>query len=178
MTALPKEFLTNTHPRARRGRRSFPSHSQAFPVEVANASNQPSFGQSDNLPPSILPQTPLPTSLQFLLRFQQATSVFTLGLVGIALGVYGWTVYTPRAWSQEFHKLLTLQRYERQLITNNESIKHQLAEQATKPGSGLVKAMPQQNIFLAASPNSLSLSKAKPVKAQSPLIISKEPIAY
>jgi hypothetical protein len=38
--------------------------------------------------------------------------------------------------------------------------------------------MPQQNIFLAASPNSLSLSKAKPVKAQSPLIISKEPIAY
>jgi hypothetical protein len=178
MTALPKEFVTAAHPRTRRGRRALPNRQRTVPIEIGNIDSQSDFEPSDKRPPLELLQKPLPTSLQFLLRFQQASSVLTLGLVGIVLGVYAWTVYTPKAWSHEFHKLQMLQRHERQLVANNESIKHQLAEQAAKPSSGLVNTTPQQNIFLAASPNKLSLSRTKSIQSPTPLRMPNKPIAY
>ncbi|AIE75281.1 MULTISPECIES: hypothetical protein [unclassified Synechocystis] len=97
----------------------------------------------------------LPTSLQVLLRFQQVTSCITLGVMATVLGVYGWTVYTPTLWSREYQQLKALQQTERQLITNTEAIKHQLAQEANQPSSGLVKASPSQNIFLPAQPTSV-----------------------
>ncbi|MBE9176740.1 hypothetical protein IQ225_18045 [Synechocystis salina LEGE 06155] len=100
------------------------------------------------------PGESLPTSLQVLLRFQQATSCLTLGVVATVLGVYGWTVYTPTLWSKEYQQLKALQQTERQLITNTEAIKHQLAQEADRPDSGLVKANPNQNIFLPAQTSS------------------------
>ncbi len=125
------------------------------------------------------PQESLPTSLQVLLRFQQATSCLTLGIVATVLGVYGWTVYTPTLWSKEYQQLKALQQTERQLITNTEAIKHQLAQEADQPGSGLVKATPGQNIFLPAQ------ASAPPASADNSTVasatnfnITTGPVAY
>lgn len=96
---------------------------------------------------------PLPISVQVLLRFQQITSCITLGMVATVLGVYGWTVYTPTLWSKEYQELKALQQTERQLITNTEAIKNQLAQEANRPSSGLVNPSPSQNLFLPAKAN-------------------------
>lgn len=90
----------------------------------------------------------LPTALQVLLRFQQTTTVLTLTVVGAALGFYGWTVYTPLRWNDAYQQLQVLQQQERQITVNTEAIKHQLAQEASQPNSGLVNPSPHHNIFL------------------------------
>ncbi|MEB3159884.1 MAG: hypothetical protein VKL20_00345 [Synechocystis sp.] len=125
------------------------------------------------------PQQQLPTALQVLLGFQQATSLITFGVVGIVLGVYGWTVYTPLQWSQEYQQLKALQKTERQLIANTEAIKHQLAQEADRPSSGLVNPSPDQNIFLPTKQSDMIAPKAQPIAANHPsLSFTVKPIAY
>ena len=125
------------------------------------------------------PRESLPTSLQVLLRFQQATSCLTLGIVATVLGVYGWTVYTPTLWSKEYQQLKALQQTERQLITNTEAIKHQLAQEANQPSSGLVKASPGQNIFLPAQASAPPASvDNSTVASASNFNITTRPVAY
>jgi hypothetical protein len=94
------------------------------------------------------------------------------------LGVYAWSVYIPRLWSQEYQKLETLQRYERHLTAMSESLKNQLAQQAERPEMGLTNLHPAQVIFL--SPTSVpSLSQPqKNTVAENKLIIGKTPLAY
>ena len=91
--------------------------------------------------------------------------------------MYGWTVYTPRAWSQEFKKLRTLQSHERQLVSTNEMLKNQLAKQAEKPNSGLIRPNPNYNVFL---PSSKAMAPATEKLSENPSakIVSTEPIAY
>lgn len=125
------------------------------------------------------PQQQLPTALQVLLSFQQATSLITLGIVGVVLGIYGWTVYTPLQWSQAYQQLKTLQKTERQLIVNTEAIKHQLAQEADRPNSGLVNPSPDQNIFLPTKQSDLIASKVQHITANHPsLSLTVKPIAY
>lgn len=122
---------------------------------------------------------PLPTSIQVLLRFQQVTSCITLGVVATVLGVYGWTVYTPNLWSKEYTQLKALQQTERQLITNTEAIKHQLAQEANLPSSGLVNPSPNQNLFLPAKPNQSTIDKEIPTVATvQNFNIAAKPVAY
>ena len=168
MTALPKEF-----PRA------IPSQSRNknSKNQRLTPSNRRTRLQTPDAVPLNLTQQPLPTGLQFLLRFQQATSVISLGLVGIALAVYGWTVYTPRAWSHEFKKLRTLQSHERQLVSTNEMLKNQLAQQAEKPNSGLIRPNPNYNVFLPSSKEMVATQKPS-VNPPSKLIVGNEPVAY
>jgi hypothetical protein len=125
------------------------------------------------------PQPQLPTALQVLLGFQQATSLITLGVVGIVLGIYGWTVYTPLLWSQEYQQLKALQKTERQLIANTEAIKHQLAQEADRPSSGLVNPRPDQNIFLPTKQSDMIAPKAQGTTVVHPsLSFTVKPIAY
>ncbi len=171
MTALPERFFNaprTSRPRKSRQRRNL---GESIPLAMENATitleSSPVFSQN-----------PLPTGLQVLISFQKTTSWATLGLVGMALTLYGLTVYTPIQWSREFAKLKTLQQTERQLIANTESLKHQLAQQAEKPNSGLVKSSPQQNIFLPAS-SSLPQGVATPAPASSvSLFLAQKPVAY
>ncbi|BFM38930.1 hypothetical protein OLK001_08560 [Synechocystis sp. LKSZ1] len=124
----------------------------------------------------------LPTALLVLSHFQRATTVLTLGLVTLALGIYGSTVYTPMQWSREYARLKTLQQTERQLLANTESIKNQLAQQAEQPNSGLVKVSPQQNIFLPTSalPSQPLTRESTTVATVStlPLVLNHKPLAY
>jgi len=166
MTALPKEFP-----------RSLPSQSRNTSKKDQRLASRRNRSQAPKAEAIDLTQQPLPTGLQFLLRFQQATSIATFGLVGIALAVYGWTVYTPRAWSQEFKKLRTLQSHERQLVSTNEMLKNQLAKQAEKPNSGLIRPNPNYNVFLPSSKEMTSPTE-KLSENPSAKIVSTEPIAY
>jgi hypothetical protein len=168
MTALPKDFS-----------RSLPSPSRnKSSANQRLASNRRNRSQAPKSAPINLNQQPLPTGLQFLLRFQQATSVVSLGLVGVALAVYGWTVYTPRAWSHEFKKLRTLQSHERQLVSTNEMLKNQLARQAEKPNSGLIRPNPNYNVFLPSSKEMVVPSQKRSASPSSPVIVGTDPLAY
>ncbi len=167
MTALPKAFP-----------RSLPSQTRHTSKNNPRLVSRRNRSQSPNAEPIDLTQQPLPTGLQFLLRFQQATSIATLGLVGIALAVYGWTVYTPRAWSHEFKKLRTLQSHERQLVATNEMLKNQLAKQAEKPNSGLIRPNPNYNVFLPSSQSMAPVTQKTSDNPSSKLMVSTKPIAY
>ncbi len=127
-----------------------------------------------------LPTQPkrLPLALQFLLLVQKGSTTFTFGLVAMTLGVYAWTVYAPTLWTQEFSKLKTLQRNERQLAATNESLKHKMAEQAEQPGSGLTPPNPHKSIFLA--PADLPVMEVKEGTQQKPKIpvMTETPVAY
>lgn len=90
----------------------------------------------------------LPESLQFLLLIQKGSTTLSFCLVTVTLAVYGWTVCAPSLWSQEFRKLTKLQRDERHLVGTNETLKHQLGQQAQNPGSGLAQPNPKQLFFL------------------------------
>jgi hypothetical protein len=113
-----------------------------------------------------------------LLTLEKTSFAITLSLVASALGVYAWSVYIPRLWSQEYQKLETLQRYERHLTAMSESLKNQLAQQAERPEMGLTNLHPAQVIFL--SPTSVpSLSQPqKNTVAENKPIIGKTPLAY
>ncbi|MDJ0658037.1 MAG: hypothetical protein QNJ42_00945 [Crocosphaera sp.] len=120
----------------------------------------------------------LPLALQFLLLVQKGSTSFTCGLVAITLGVYGWTVYAPTLWSQEFSKLKTLQRNERQLAATNESLKHKMAEQAEQPAAGLTPPNPYQSIFLSPAEVPVIEMSEQPQEKQNIPIITDTPIAY
>jgi hypothetical protein len=68
------------------------------------------------------------------------------------LTVYGWTVYVQQRWGQEYSKFETLKKQERQLISGNEALKNQMAQQAESPNSGLMVPDPNHTIFLMPAP--------------------------
>ncbi len=174
MTALPKNFTAPRRPPRSKRQRRDTILSKSSPVTMINSSTV-SEAVSD---PLTLPQQPLPTSVQFLQKFQQATNWLTLGFVGAALGFYGWSVTIPKQWSQEFHRLQTLQQHERQLLLGNEALKNQLAQQAIQGKSGLVKVVPQQNLFLTAKASPTSAIAAPLPTIPTQLLLPKQPIAY
>jgi hypothetical protein len=74
-------------------------------------------------------------------------------LLGISvLAAYGWTVYLQQRWGHEYEKLETLKKQERQLVSANELLKNQMAEQAEKPTAGLLLPDPSNAIFLTPAP--------------------------
>jgi hypothetical protein len=110
------------------------------------------------------PNEQLSSRLQFLLFIQKSVSIVTFCLVGTTLGLYAWTVYFPKIWSGEYQKLETLQRYERHILSTNESLKNRLAQQAEKPETGLSNPSPTQSIFL--KPTSDPTSEHSPSQPQ------------
>lgn len=99
-----------------------------------------------------LSQETQPIWLSSLLFLQRSSDIITFFLVAATLTIYSWTVYTQQQWSQEYGKLQKLQRDERQLTTANAVIKDQLAQQAEKPGTGLVPPTQANTIFLQPAP--------------------------
>ncbi|GBF55431.1 cell division protein FtsL [Microcystis sp. 0824] len=102
--------------------------------------------------------------LRSLCLLERIVAVITFCLLGSTLGIYAWTVYIPKVWDKEFGKLETLQRHERHLLATNETLKHQLAQQAEKPETGLTHPQPFQTIFLQRK----SAPNLKPAAASQP----------
>jgi hypothetical protein len=124
---IPKSSLL------KKSRRALPAYSSINSRKIAKISSKKNKVHYD---------------LQFLLLINKISATFAFCLVTLTLGVYGWTVRVPTLWSQEFRKLTKLQQEERYLVGANEVLKHQLAQQAQKPASGLTQLHPKDLIFL------------------------------
>lgn len=106
----------------------------------------------------------IPTWLRWLVRMQRGSLIIAIVLVTAALAVYGSTVYTQQLWSKEYHRLQTMERNERQMVTTQEALKNQLAQQAERPASGLIPRTPDGIVTVPAAPQ----RSAKPATLSSP----------
>jgi hypothetical protein len=96
-------------------------------------------------------QQSLPLWLRVLMLMQRSSTAIAAVLVLAMLVVYGSTVYTQQLWSKEYRKLKTSQRHERQLVSASEALKTQAAQQAERPGAGLVPQTPADLLFVQPS---------------------------
>jgi hypothetical protein len=130
----------------------------------------------------VLPNRQLkPLWLRSLLSIQRTSSVLTFLLLGCALMIYGSTVYDQQRWSEQYQKLETLRRNEQQLNSASVVLKHQIANTANDPATGLMPQQSGQMIFLVPAPErpappSLSAGKSQPQSAQKS--VSKTPLGY
>lgn len=91
------------------------------PVKVARTTN-------------ISSRNALPTKLKTLLLIQKGSFGLAIASMSATISLYIYTVQIPKLWSQEYQQLENLQRQERQLIAINETIKYQIAREASKNG--------------------------------------------
>ena len=82
---------------------------------------------------------------------------------------YGWTVYIQQQWGREFDRLEAMKKQERQLVSANEVLKNQMAEQAERPTAGLLLPDPSNAIFLTPAPQrpDVKASSTPPVEPDS-----------
>ncbi len=110
-----------------------------------------------------LPQQPkLPLGLRLLTRFQQGSTAITGVLVTGALVVYGSTVYIDKSTNKAILQLDALQGESQQLTAANESIKQSLADQATRPDSGLEPYKSGDVLFVEPAPPREKLANENP----------------
>lgn len=118
----------------------------------------------------------LPVWLKLLLVAQRGSVVLAFVLVVAALTVYSSTVYMQQLWSKNYRNLKNYQRSERQIIAANESLKNQLAQQALRPGSGLVPQTAANTIFLQPAPQ--RPAQAREATPPQPESIPDAPVGY
>ncbi len=112
------------------------------------AATRPSKAQAKVQQPRQLTVAPIPWWLNLLLFLQYSSAALAVGLVGATLAIYGNSVSSQRAWDQEYDRLITLRRTERQLLASSELIKHQAAEQSSQSRS-LVYPKPSQRVYVS-----------------------------
>jgi hypothetical protein len=146
---------------------------------VSSASRQPLGAESQKSEQPTSVQVPftkvqsLPIWLRVLMVVNHGSSLVLLVVAGGLLSLYGWSVYTQKAWSQEYEQLKALQRQERQLITATEMLKNQIAELSQQPDTGLVPPSPAKTVFLQPlPPRPLKAPTAKTSTSKTP------PLAY
>jgi hypothetical protein len=118
-----------------------------------------------------------PVWLKFWTFLYHSSSFVTIILMGATLTVYGWTVYTQELWSQSYRRLESLQRQERELTANHESLKEYLAQQANNPGTGLVTPKTSNAVFLPPVPE-LPLKEAHPMNRVKIETLPNTPLGY
>ncbi len=116
-----------------------------------------------------------PLWLRYLLLGQRLSTPLTLVLIAGVSMIYGWMVYTQQAWSRSYSELEQLQRQERQLLSTDEVLKHQLAEQATQPESGLALPNLDNTLFLPAPAPQPPVNAAPDAAPSAPAV---EPLGY
>jgi hypothetical protein len=127
---------------------------------------------------SQLPQPhPVPTWLKSLLTIQRGTGILFGSVFGSSMIVYGYTVYTQDLWRHQHGQLQRLQVQERQQGVMDENLKHQMAEAAEQPNSGLVSPTPKQLVFIPSSPSRPTKSAPKPTQSK-PASAPKAPLGY
>ncbi|MEO0459006.1 MAG: hypothetical protein AAF152_20825 [Cyanobacteria bacterium P01_A01_bin.114] len=107
----------------------------------------------------------LPLWLTILVRLQQGSTVVTGGLVAAALVIYSWTVYVDKMVGRTYLQLEALRTENQQVTTANETLKHNIAQQAAEAGAGFKPFHPKHAIFLDSAPSRLPSSFAEAEKA-------------
>jgi hypothetical protein len=92
-----------------------------------------------------------PVWLKSLLTIQQGSLIVFASLFGLSVIVYGYTVYTQDAWRTQHGQLRRLQSQERQQGVMNENLKHELAQAAEQPESGLVAPSPDRIVVIPSA---------------------------
>ncbi|NJL84269.1 MAG: hypothetical protein HC890_17550 [Chloroflexaceae bacterium] len=145
---------------------------------VSQSVNPPRVRQRPNVQELPAPKRD-PLWLRSFLLLQHASAAIAVGSAAAALGMYGWTVYAPHQWNQEFRNLDKLQRYERHLTATNETLKHNFAVRSETPSSGFVPPDPSKSIFLPPNPAiSPSQEVAPPHQPTSQPLSVRGPLAY
>lgn len=129
----------------------------------------------------ILPSRPSqPLWLRSLVTLQQVSSIVAGAVVGITLSVYGLTQAQELAWTQEYQTLERYRTQEQQLRATNEVLKHQIAEGAQKPDTGLIEREPLDMIFLRPAPPRPEVSpEVPPLELNDSLTPTKnKPLGY
>lgn len=93
----------------------------------------------------------LPKNLRTLSLLQKSSFGLAIASMTASIGLYFSTVQIPRLWSQEYHHLENLQRQERQLIAINETIKYQIAQEASQD-ERLDISKPESAVFISPAP--------------------------
>lgn len=167
-------------PQRRRSRRSA-ANSGVTQSKVAHSStvtSMPSRTAEQKVEKLNVSQYAKPVWLSSLLVLQRGSDLMAFLLVAATLGLYSWTVYTQQQWSQEYSKWQKLQREERQLTTANAVMKDQLAQQAEKPGTGLVppSQAKEKAIYLQSAPQ--RPFHQSPSQSTDPEPAAKAPLGY
>ena len=116
------------------------------PVKSAKVLNHKTFPASDTLP----------KHLKTLSLLQKGSFGLAIASMAASIGLYMATVQIPKLWSQEYQHLEDLQLQERQLISINETIKYQIAQEASQDSS-LALSKPESAVFI--SPAKVELKK-------------------
>jgi hypothetical protein len=120
----------------------------------------------------------MPNWLRSLTRIQQGVWVGTIALSAMALGVYGWSVYSQQQWGQSYSQLQKLQRNERQLMSSNELMKNEIAQKVDPKSLGLAPQKSNNVIFLKPEPNSVDTSDAAVVPKTANQPPANQPLGY
>lgn len=116
-----------------------------------------------------------PSRMSWLASLQRGSTALSFVLVSAVLGVYSWTVYTQHVWGQEYERLEQLQDNERKLVSANEMLKNELAQQAEQPNAGFVPPTLDQSIFLEPAP---PRPPVMPAAAPASAPVSHKPLGY
>ena len=119
-----------------------------------------------------------PLWLRFLFFIQHSSSIITFCLIFMTLSVYAGVVYSQQQWSARYKELKNIQRNHRNLVTTNETLKNQLADQAESPESGFVSPNPANTIFLPSSGGQDSFIRSPESNTQAPNSKENTPIGY
>lgn len=151
MNAAPRPFVSTQRRRSRRPAASSRIREArlGYSARVTSISST-AVGQKVTRLKTSRQSTPI--WLRALLSMQRSSDLIAFFLVGATLTLYSWTVYNQQQWSQDYRKLETLQRHERDLTRANEVMKNQLAQQAESPATGLINPTHTNTIFLPPAP--------------------------
>lgn len=89
----------------------------------------------------------LPQNLKTLSQVQKGSFAVAIATMTASICLYASTVQIPKLWSQEYRHLEDLQLQERQLVAINETIKYQIAREASGD-ENLNIAAPESAVFI------------------------------
>jgi hypothetical protein len=129
----------------------------------------------DKLQPMVLRD--LPSWLRSLIQVQRGVWLSTVALSAIALGTYGWSVYSQQQWGMAYNQLQRLQRNERQLISGSEMMKNQIAQQVDPKSLGLAPPKFNDVIFIKPEAPNRTSNPAAP-GADPTAVKPNQPLGY
>lgn len=176
MNAASRSVLLQPHPSRKTSRKPQGSQVKSSQAPRSSASKTISPRATGQKVHRINTSGNLPNWLRSLIILQRCSDLITFLLFAGIITVYSWTVYTQQQWTQEYRKLETLQRNERNLTTANESLKNELAQQAESPATGLVTPNTANTILLPPAPQRQFVAPpSHTYKSDSPV---KTPLGY
>jgi hypothetical protein len=117
-----------------------------------------------------------PFWLQLLINLQHGASIVTFLLVAAVLLVYTQTVNSQQRWSEDYKRLETLQRHERQLTTAGELLREQVVHYDNVATQGFQPLSLSHVIFVKPAPPSQPTVVPEPMPSPEPAI--SIPLAY